>query len=131
MNDEFKDPELNEPITITSSDIMLRMIASWVIMFGTCLFAAMFFGFLIYHSLWPTTSSGSWFVSILEKQFGATVALPLSGIASVCVILLLKATTGPIEFEGLGFKFRGASGPIVLWVMCFLAMVLGIHLLWK
>jgi hypothetical protein len=100
-------------------------------MFGTSLLAAYFFGFLSYHSLRPTTSSGSWVISVLEKQFAATIAVPLSAIASVCIILLLKATAGPIEFEGLGFKFQGASGPIVLWVLCFLSMILAVQLLWK
>jgi hypothetical protein len=117
--------------SLTSSDARLRRIASWVTMFGTALFAAYFFGFLIYHSLRPTASSGSWLITTLDRQFAATIGVPLSAISSVCIILLLKATAGPIEFEGLGFKFRGASGPIVLWVFCFLSMIFAEHLLWK
>lgn len=132
MSVEPNEPQPERHLrNITSSDARLRKIASWVAMFGTSLLAAYFFGFLIYHSLRPTTSSGSWFITVLEKQFAATMAVPLSAIGSVCIILMLKATAGPIEFEGLGFKFRGASGPIVLWVLCFLSMILAVHLLWK
>jgi hypothetical protein len=35
-----------------------------------------------------------------------------------------------IEFEAAGFKFRGASGPVVLWIFCYLAIVTSIKLLW-
>jgi len=31
----------------------------------------------------------------------------------------------------LGFKLRGASGPFVLWVLGFLALVFSVWLLWN
>jgi len=37
----------------------------------------------------------------------------------------------PIEFEGLGFKLKGAAGEIVLWMLCFLAISGAIRLLSK
>jgi hypothetical protein len=43
---------------------------------------------------------------------------------------VLRETTGKLEFEALGFKFRGASGPVVLWVLCYFAITLSIKLLW-
>jgi len=60
--------------------------------------------------------------------------LPFAGVSfssglSLLIVLTLRFTVGPIEFEGLGFKFRGASGPVVLWVLCFLAIVAGLMLL--
>jgi hypothetical protein len=119
-------PEENEP----ESDLLLRKIASWAAILGTWGLGAYFFGWLIYHSLWHTSSSNSWFVAVIEKQYAATIGIPLSAISSACLVLLLRATAGPIEFEGLGFKFRGASGPAVLWIFCFLAMILALKLLW-
>lgn len=44
--------------------------------------------------------------------------------------MLLEQVHGTIAFEGLGFKFRGASGPVVLWVFGYLAIVGSIKLLW-
>ena len=38
--------------------------------------------------------------------------------------------SGAIEFEVLTVKFRGASGPVVLWTFAFLAIVAGIKVLW-
>ena len=43
----------------------------------------------------------------------------------------IVSATGPIEMEALGFKFRGASGPVVLRIFCFLVIVFGVYLLWN
>ena len=36
----------------------------------------------------------------------------------------------PIEIRFLGFELKGAAGPVVLWTVCFLALVAGGELLW-
>jgi hypothetical protein len=61
---------------------------------------------------------------------GGCIGLPLAAIASICVVLFFKYATGPVEFKALGFEFSGASGPVVLWVMCLLAITPGIRVLW-
>jgi hypothetical protein len=68
---------------------------------------------------------------VLEGQVRAIVGVPMSAASAFCVVWLLEATSGRIEFEVIGFKFRGAAGPVVLWVMCFLSFVLSTFLLWK
>ena len=35
----------------------------------------------------------------------------------------------PIEFEHLGFKSRGSSGSVVMWVFFYMALVLSFKLL--
>ncbi len=68
---------------------------------------------------------------LIVKNFAAIVGLPLAAIGSFIVVVFLEHTTdGPLEFEGFGFKFKGASGPVVLWVLCFLAIAGMIKLLW-
>ena len=116
-------PDKNSPDT-------LRLVTSWVLIVGTSVLAAYFFTFLIYHSLYPTRSDTSWLLSVIHEHYAATIGVPLSAVSSACIVLLLKATAGPIEFEALGFKFKGASGPVVLWLFCFLAMVFALKLLW-
>ena len=115
----------------SKSELVLRRVAGWAAILGSSLLGAYFFAFLIYHSIRPTSSAGSWFISTIDRHYAATIAVPLSAIAALCVVLALKATTGPIEFEALGFKFRGASGPLVFWLICFLAMVWAVWLLWN
>jgi len=108
------------------SEERFRAIAGWLVFLGTGVFSLVFLAFIVFHS-W---GSESWIVEIVKQHFSAAVGLPLAAIASICVVLLFKYATGPIEFRVLGFEFRGASGPIVLWAMCFLAITLGIKLLW-
>jgi len=54
----------------------------------------------------------------------------MSALGALCIVLLLRLSSGPLEFKAIGFEFRGASGQVVLWVVCFLAMVASVKLLW-
>jgi len=67
---------------------------------------------------------------IAMQHFPSIVGLPMAAIASLMVVMLLKYTSGPIEFEILSLKFKGASGQIVFWILCFLSIVLAIKILW-
>ena len=69
-------------------------------------------------------------MTILQTHFAGIVSVPLAAIGALCVVLILRSTEGPIEFEGLGFKFAGAAGPVVLWALCFIVIVSGIRILW-
>lgn len=60
----------------------------------------------------------------------AMLGVPWAGGAALIVVLVLRTSFGPVEFKILGTQFRGASGPIVMWVLCFLAEVLAIKVLW-
>jgi hypothetical protein len=57
--------------------------------------------------------------------------VPLAALVALCIVIVLENTSGHIEMEGpLGFKFKGASGPVILWICCFLAIVGAIKLTW-
>lgn len=123
----FMETETKQP----AIDNRLRRYANWGIVLGTALWACYFVGFLVYHSLRSTTADNSWLLQIIAKHYAAAVGVPLSAISAFCIVLLLQVVvSGPIELEALGFKFRGAAGPVVLWIFCFLAMVFGVYLLW-
>jgi hypothetical protein len=82
----------------------------------------------IVHGIW--LAEDRWFITIAKEHFAAVVGLSLSALAALFVVSIFEVTKDPIEFEGLGFKFRGASGPIILWVICFLAISACLKLLW-
>ena len=44
-------------------------------------------------------------------------------------VVFLTSKDEPVN-KVLGFELKGAAGPVVLWVMCFLVIVLGGHVLW-
>jgi hypothetical protein len=87
--------------------------------------AALIFGFAVA----VTTHLRNW-EEVLEKHFAAIIGLPGAAAAAFVLVVFLRQTEGPIEFEGLGFKLKGAAGQILMWVICFLAMVGAIKLLW-
>ena len=69
-------------------------------------------------------------VRIIEKQFAVVVGLPLAAVLAAFIVIALRHTEGPIKLKGLGFEFDGASGQVILWVICFLAIAGAIHMLW-
>ena len=56
--------------------------------------------------------------------------VPLAALMALCVVIILEWTTGQIKLKVLGFELEGASGPILLWVCCFLAIVAAVRAFW-
>src|SRR5262245_34142699 len=69
--------------------------------------------------------------ALVVKNFAAIVGLPFAFVAAFIVIALFRQSETPLEFEGFGFKLKGAAGEIVLWAVCFLAITGSIALLWQ
>jgi len=67
---------------------------------------------------------------IAKNHFVAVVGLPSAAIFSAFLVVALQQTSGPVKFEGLGFKFEGSSGQVVLWMVCFISIALALRLLW-
>jgi hypothetical protein len=67
---------------------------------------------------------------MVQQHFLAIVGLPFAALAALCLVIVLELQSGPIRMKGLGFEFEGASGPIVLWIFCFLAITFAIKLVW-
>jgi hypothetical protein len=68
---------------------------------------------------------------LVKAHPAAMIGIPWSGGASFSVVLVCRASFGNTRFNVLGLGFEGASGPIVLWAMCFLAHIVGIYTLWN
>jgi hypothetical protein len=116
--------------TLFASEARLRKWVTWIGVAGTGILAAYFFGFIIYQTIWGQLEPANWFERLTSERYAALVGTPMSAVTAFCIVSLLKVTSGPIEFEAFTFKFRGASGPIVLWVFCFLVIVAAFRLLW-
>ena len=113
-----------------ASDNRLRKGVTWVGVIGTALLSFYFFGFLVYQTICGASEPRNWLTMIAKTHYAALVGTPMSAAAAFSIVSILKVTNGPIEFEALGFKFHGASGPIIMWALCFLFIVFAFHLLW-
>jgi hypothetical protein len=103
----------------------LRPLATiFVLVVGSIFTTVTLLGFLL-----SALDAGT-FDRIVENHFGAAFGIPVSFVTSLVLVLAFRREAGPIEFEALGFKFKGASGPLIFWVICFLAFVTALRLLW-
>jgi len=105
---------------------ILKRAAPWVAVVGITIGSFVALSIICYKFLFQPEL----FDTLLKEHVHAVVGIPMAAVYAFCVVLTLEASSGPIEFEALGFKFRGASGPVVLWVFSFLGFVLAIRLLW-
>ena len=104
----------------------LRKILSWAAVIGVITYGVLLFALFLVRG-----AGAEQMDDLVLTHYPTVVGLPSAAAAALFVVLVLKAAAGPIEFEALGFKFKGASGPVVLWVMCFLAIVLAIRVVWN
>lgn len=69
-------------------------------------------------------------IVLANHHASAMIGIPWAGGAAFIVVLVLRTSFGEINFKILGTEFKGASGPIIMWVFCFLVEVFAIKLLW-
>jgi hypothetical protein len=67
---------------------------------------------------------------IFQEHPRAILGIPWASGAGLVSVLLFRTVSSSMEFSALGLNFKGASGPVVLCILCFLAEVWGIHTLW-
>lgn len=71
------------------------------------------------------------FYAISVQHFPVVIGLPLAALAAIFIVLVFKVvSSGNISVSLLGLKFEGAAGPAIMWVICFLAIVLAFNTLW-
>jgi hypothetical protein len=67
---------------------------------------------------------------VVLRNFPTIVGLPFAFIASFIVVALFRQANSPMEFKGLGLQFQGASGEVILWLLCFVAIASMIKWFW-
>jgi hypothetical protein len=103
-----------------------RRFAAWAYVLGIFLVSG--FSFFLIISMARTRGD---FYAISVQHFPVVVGLPLAAVASIFVVLLFRVVSGgTISVSLLGLKFEGAAGPVIMWVICFLSIVLSFNALW-
>ena len=105
----------------------LRTFISWLAILGGTLFM---FGITV--GVMYLGATRETLQQIVREHFRALFGIPTMSICSLLLVFLFQvAAGGKLEFETpFGFKFRGASGPIVLFVLCYLAFTVSLTVLW-
>jgi hypothetical protein len=126
----IKETESEDHNRMPILDRRTRTITTSLILGGMILLAGYGFMYIIVQSISPGKPEESWFLSVLHKQYAATLGVPMSAVAALCIVLLLETAAGPIEIETPWLKFRGAAAPVIFWLFCFLVLTLALSWLW-
>lgn len=89
------------------------------------IFGVTFFGFAIYGIVYK-----EWVEEVVKQHFAATIGLPSAALAALLLVVILEVHHGKVEVKGWGMEFKGAGGPIIMWIMSFSAIAAAIRLLW-
>ena len=101
-----------------------KNVVTWVLIFTVPIGSAVFFSGLL------TLAEPGLLMQVVKEHFAATVGLPMAALLSAFIVVALRHAEGPVKFEITGMKFEGASGQVILWVICFISISLAIKLLW-
>ena len=116
---------LNVDAKPDANEQQFRRVAIWILLLMMVIICgSVFYAFVMY------SKTDHFWVPIAKEHFAAVVGLPMAALASLCIVLVLRIASGPVELDAWGLKFKGASAPIVFWLVCFLAIATGIKMLW-
>ncbi|WP_315652944.1 hypothetical protein [Roseateles aquae] len=70
-----------------------------------------------------------WNDSPVHPSFLPLVGVAFAAILAFSVVMAFRSFAGEIQVELSSIKFRGASGPVLFWALCFLTVCTGGNLL--
>jgi hypothetical protein len=125
---ESREPtgKSNETASATEKnwEELLRKTAAWLAIIATGTYACGILALMLWQA-----AHGYWSEAEI-RHMPAVIGLPSAAGAALSLVLLLRAVSGNIEIKILGFEFKGAAAPIVMWILCFLAITLAIKETW-
>jgi hypothetical protein len=98
--------------------------------FGIAVFMVAMVSIIFILNIYWMAQQEWYFKDILREHAAALIGLPQAAAVALGIVVFLRQTDGPIEFEGLGFKLKGAAGQVVMWILTFLAIAGAIKLVW-
>jgi hypothetical protein len=103
---------------------LLRRVMGWSIVFAGTGFVS-WFGYEVFFGSLRDIVFG-----MARQHYVTVVGLPCSGLGALFIVLLLRNVAGAVQFRVLTLEFKGASGPIIMWILCFLSLTLAMVKTW-
>jgi hypothetical protein len=76
-----------------------------------------------------TFGSETWQAFVLAN-FELVLGTPMAAALAFCIVMIFYGSfEGPLKMRIGVLEIEGPAGPILLWVVCFIAVVWGIHIL--
>ena len=126
-NESSEVAEQNTEPRTSLSHLTFRRIVTWL-----CLVAGIgLVGITYFPVIRAALNQDPWLLAIFQQHYDAIFGLPGAALLSFILVVVFEARFDKIEMEIFNIlEFRGASGPVVLWVLCFLSITAAIKLLW-
>ncbi|RZF23853.1 hypothetical protein EVC45_42050 [Paraburkholderia sp. UYCP14C] len=70
------------------------------------------------------------FIDFVLRNYAVFFILPYIGCLAYFLVVTLEATRGPVEVEFAAIKIKGAGGPILFWVIVFVAVCGAVKMFW-
>jgi hypothetical protein len=128
-----KDLDVNDgaieihAVAESSPPSLVRQVVTWLCVISGPALAAITFFPIVRAAL----QQQQWLLTIFQQHYVVIFGLPSAALLSFMLVVVFEARFDNIEMEIANIvKFRGASGPIILWVLCFLSIASAIKLLW-
>ncbi|MCW3474696.1 hypothetical protein [Limobrevibacterium gyesilva] len=67
---------------------------------------------------------------LVARHGAVLIGVPAAAVLALFLIGIVRAIDGPIEFDVLGLRARGAGAAIILWIAAFVAIGLSIRAVW-
>lgn len=81
--------------------------------------------------LLPAFLKHGWRNEIAKSHPVVIAGIPIAGCSSFVVIAFYGAVAGPIKLNLWGLQIEGAGGPVLLWILCVLALALAAKMTWE
>lgn len=85
---------------------------------------------LIYVGWMCTLADGGEYWEFVRKNYLVFFGMPYAAFFSYFLVSFVETRKGDIDVDFFTFKFKGAAGPLVFWLLIFLAIMLGFKLFW-
>jgi hypothetical protein len=89
-------------------------------------------GLVVLWGLWRLVAKvpATELAGLLERHGAALIGIPAASALALFLIGIIRAIDGPIEFDVLGMRVKGAGAAIILWIAAFVAVGLSIRAVW-
>ena len=109
-----------------------RKFTQWIVAIfvaAVALLLVAHFSFEVLNQEYIAFGAGAEMVRNNQLNISGIISAIVAAAISTFLVFLFGGTRGALDFKALGFQFTGPSGPITLWCMCFIAIIIGIKVL--
>jgi len=109
---------------------------SWMAV-AIVLMGLLIYGFSIFAAFVLNVKALASFKAMISENLGRNIGLPASAVGAFCIVIIFWGLFPPnhaqegMSLELFGLGFTGPTGPITLWIACYLAFVFSIKMLSK